>query len=46
MEKKQKRRKPGKDSRSESKVDHVLDLREMIIPLTLLKITDGLGNIH
>jgi TusA-related sulfurtransferase len=45
MENKQKKRKTGKDSRSESKVDHVLDLGGMMIPLTLLKITQALRNI-
>jgi tRNA 2-thiouridine synthesizing protein A len=45
MENKQKLRNTGKGSRSESKVDHFLDLRGMIIPLTLLKITQALRNI-
>jgi TusA-related sulfurtransferase len=45
MENKQKQRNAGKGSRAESKVNHVLDLRGMIIPLTLLKITQGLRNI-
>jgi TusA-related sulfurtransferase len=45
MENKQKQRNTGKGSRSESKVDHFLDLRGMIIPLTLLKITQALRNI-
>jgi TusA-related sulfurtransferase len=46
MEKKQKKRSTGKGSRSESKVDHVLDLRGMIIPLTLLKITQAFRNLR
>ena len=45
MENKSKKRKTGKGSRSKSKVDHCLDLRGLIIPLTLLKITQAFRNI-
>jgi TusA-related sulfurtransferase len=45
MENKQKKRNIVKISRSESKVNHFLDLRGMIIPLTLLKITQAFRNI-
>jgi TusA-related sulfurtransferase len=46
MKNKQKERNNWKGSRSKSKkVDHFLDLRGMIIPLTLLKITQALRNI-
>ena len=45
MENKGKKRKTEKVSRSKSKVDHFLDLRGMIIPLTLLKITQACRRI-
>jgi TusA-related sulfurtransferase len=46
MENKHKERNTWKGSRSESKVDHFLDLRGMIMPLTLLKIMQAFRNIR
>lgn len=46
MGKKSKKSHPSKGSPFESGVDHVLDLRGMIIPLTLLKITQAFRNIN
>jgi TusA-related sulfurtransferase len=45
MGKKQKKRSTGKGTQTEFEVDHVLDLRGMIIPLTLLKITQAFRNL-
>jgi len=46
MEKRGKKSRSLKGAPFESGVDHVLDLRGMIIPLTLLKITQAFRNIH
>lgn len=46
MEKRGKKTRSFKGSSFESGVDHVLDLRGMIIPLTLLKITQAFRNIN
>jgi TusA-related sulfurtransferase len=46
MEKKQKKRSTAKGPQAEFRVDHVLDLRGMIIPLTLLKITQAFRNLR
>jgi len=45
MENKRKKEKSGKGSRSKPGVDRRLDLRGMIIPLTLLKISQAFRNI-
>lgn len=45
MENKRKKRKSAKVRPSKSKADHRLDLRGMIIPLTLLKITQACRKI-
>jgi TusA-related sulfurtransferase len=46
MEKKQKKRSTGESSQAEFKADHVLDLRGVIMPLSLLKITHAFRNLE
>jgi TusA-related sulfurtransferase len=45
MKRKQEKEGVDKGSEFEGTVDHILDLRGMIIPLTFLKITQGLRRI-
>jgi TusA-related sulfurtransferase len=46
MKKKQRKKGVDQGSQSEGAVDHILDLRGMIIPLTFLKITQTLRKIQ